>query len=163
MTAMARGTALVTTLAEVMDLTSVQDLGALVTSDFVAANQLVSASDTIYDRLVRDGIDPTTLTNAEAYKRAVAWVLIGRLYLAGPYVALSQDALPPREWIGLYREFAFAKADYDAVRPLTSVDNTPRHAGEARPVAVNPESGFAYGDGTLHDVRPKPSLWRRFA
>ena len=71
--AMTRGTALVATIAAVVDLTGVQDLSNLeADSELTVANLLVSASDAIYDQIEASVIDPTTLTNEEVYERAVA-------------------------------------------------------------------------------------------
>ena len=67
-----RGTALVATVLEVAQLTGMAGLDNLSSSELVLTDVLVTASDTIHDRLKGDGVDPALL-NADPFKRAVAY------------------------------------------------------------------------------------------
>lgn len=85
---MTRGVALVATVADVVRLTQQTSLANLETDgelDLAAA--LITASDTIYDKLEVDGIDPTALTNEVVFERAVAWRLLAGLANLGHFSA----------------------------------------------------------------------------
>jgi len=71
--AMTRGTALVATVARVVQLTGRQDLANLETDgELTLTDVLVTASDAIFDQLEANGVDPTALTNQLIYESAVA-------------------------------------------------------------------------------------------
>lgn len=138
---MTRGTALVTTVARVVQLTGQQDLANLESSgQLTVTDLLVTASDTIYDRLEGDGVDPTLLTNETAYERAVAWELLSSLFALG---YIGEDPQSDFE-----RAQASVERHYAMVKPKTSAADAGRRANEAVPVLGNFEQGWAYGGGT---------------
>lgn len=158
---MTRGTALVTSVARVMALTAVQDLSGLASADFVIADQLIIASDIVYDRLVADGVDPTALSNADHYERTVAWVFVGRCCSAGNYVALPTHRIPSPEAFAKFGDFAYAEPEYRGVKPVTTGDEDPRFASEPRPVVLNHDGFEVYSEERgRYRVVPDPTRWR---
>ena len=87
-----RTTAIVTSLAQVTQLTGAQGLANIQdageSTDF--ADLLLSASKSVYDHLVRDGLDPTKFESetVDAFERTVAYEFLHALAL-GNY--LSED------------------------------------------------------------------------
>jgi hypothetical protein len=85
---MTRGTPLVATTAEVTQLTGQSGIDNLDEDGELEVDDiLLTASDAIYDRLDADGIDPTTLTNPEVYRRVVAWHFLALLAALGHFSA----------------------------------------------------------------------------
>ena len=134
---MTRGTALVATVARVVQLTGQQDLANLETgSELTLTELLVEASDAIYDQLEALGVDPTTLTNQLVYERAVAWYMLGNLAMLG-YLEI-EGKVPPET------PFDWSDPFMTRVRPKTSGDD-PVNARSSVPVFMNFDSGFVYG------------------
>jgi len=138
---MTRGTALVATVARVVQLTGVLDLANLESdSELTLTDLLTTASDAIFDRLEADGIDPTALSNQTRFERAVAWEFLSILYSGGLLRAGADE--PVGE--------AFARSRlnvdryYDQVRPATSGDDPARPTGGI-PLTLNFEPGHAFG------------------
>ncbi len=128
-----RGVPLVPTLARVVQLTGAQDLRNLeATGELKLEDLLHTASDGVFDRLVADGIDPTALTNAEVYERAVAFLFLGVL-AAQSYLDGDEDAATVSQ-----RQFALSDRFYEQVRPRLQGKPEPRSAGEGLPVVRNP-------------------------
>jgi hypothetical protein len=81
---MTRGTALVANVGRVVQLTGRTSLPNLETDgELSLPDLLVTASDAIYDRLETDGHDPTALSNAQVYERAVAFKFLAILATQG--------------------------------------------------------------------------------
>lgn len=117
---MTRGTALVSTVARVVQLTGRQDLAELeADGELTLTDLLVTASDAIYDQLEADGIDPTKLTNAEVYERAVAWHFLAILVIGG-YLDLQEGQDPPKNEQGQADAYAWSDPYYLRVRPSLS-------------------------------------------
>ena len=130
-----RATPLLTTIGEVVDLTSHQDLGELeVDGEFSVADSLAKAHEWVYDRLKRrwkaDVL--TALTNETELKRAVAFRLLqhlAALSLIGPnpeglrdyYGDLLAEELHPER--GFQPDYE-SNAPVRAGRPVPSVTNT---------------------------------------
>ena len=134
---MARGTALVSTVARVVQLTGAQHLDNLETGgDLTLTDLLVTASDTIYDRLDGDGIDPTLLTNQAVYERAVAWEFLSSLF------ALGFATNNPSE--DYERAHSQVERHYTMARPKSSADDIGRRANEAVPIVANWEPDTVY-------------------
>ncbi len=105
MAAMTRGTALVPTIAGVLNLTGRTDLTDLEDdSELAVATLLIAASDAIYDQVEADGVDPTTLDNAEVFERAVAWHFLAMLAKLDLITAPGDLPTPidPYEWSDPY-------------------------------------------------------------
>lgn len=128
---MARNTALLTTAAEVVDLTGQQDLGNLETDgEFSVSDLLLSAHKWVFDRLDgRLGVDPTLLTNEVRLERAVALKFL-ELLVANGYLAEGDPER--RDYFG-----AQAVDEVDNFRPALSSGDEARVAGEAIPVVLN--------------------------
>ena len=132
MASFARGVPLVPTLARVVQLTGVQDLRNLESSgELKLEDLLLTASDGVFDRLTVDGIDPTTLTNAEVYERAVAFTFLGILASQG-YLDGREDAAVVSQ-----RHFTLADRFYEQVKPRLTGRPEPRAASDGLPVVVN--------------------------
>ena len=131
MSSMTRGTALVATVARVTQLTGVQKLANLETGgELTLTDLLESASDAIYDQLVREGESPDDMTNAEVYESAVAWHFLARLVILG-YIALPPGLEQPRNAEGQADPFAWSDVYLKRVKPLYSGDeDSPAAAGE---------------------------------
>ena len=75
---------LVSSVARIVQLTTRTDLKNLEASgELNLADALLSASNTIYERLRGKGVTPERLMNPEAYENAVAWQFLGVLAEAG--------------------------------------------------------------------------------
>lgn len=135
---MTRGTALVATVARVVQLTGVQDLADLEGgSELTLTDLLTTASDAIYDQLNRDGEDPTAITNEEVYESAVAWHFLARLVIGG-YVPLPTGLNPPTNEKGQADPYAWSDPYYARVRPTYAAGtDSPATAGESIPVIRN--------------------------
>jgi len=84
---------LVPSVARVVQLTGRTDLKNLEASGELAlADLLLSASNTIYERLRGKGVPPERLKNPEAYENAVAWQFLGVLAEAG---SLGEEQAAP--------------------------------------------------------------------
>jgi len=135
----ARGTALpgVTTAGHVADLTGQGDLSRLESSgQLTMADLLVTASDAIRDQLVSDGVDPSLLTNEEAYQRCVAFHFLAMLVLRN-LLPMPEGLEPPRNPEGQADPYAWSDVYYLRVRPLLSSGDQPRRSGEAIPRVAN--------------------------
>lgn len=139
--AMIRGTPLVATIARVVQLTGQQNLTNLQTGSdpTVVTDLLVTASDTIFDRLEGDGIDPTQLTNETAFERAVAWEMLSSLYANAYLVTENETATEAFD-----RGQAQVDRHYGMVRPKTTDANDPRRANESRPRLANFDRGWVF-------------------
>ena len=112
MASMTRGTALVPTVAGVVALTAHQGLANIPeAAEVTLTDVLVSASDAVYDKIQGQGVDPTTLTNAEVYERCVAWHFLSILAETGVFGDDENDGA---------RYMARAEAYCESVVPLTS-------------------------------------------
>jgi len=127
-----RGIALVPTVRRVVQLTGIQDLRNIeATGELRLEELLVTTSDGVYDRLMADGIDPRSVTNAEVYERVVAYAFLGAL-AAQSYLDGQEDAATVAQ-----RQFALADRFYEQVKPRLSDAREPRVASEGLPVVVN--------------------------
>ena len=144
--AMDRDTALVTTLAEVANLTSLQQLDNLESGgDLTIVTLLLNAHRAIYDELVTSGIDPALISNQSYLKGAIAWE--AALVLASdPKIELDPLFCQARRDEALRR-----------FRPIY-VDSTsvPRNSTEGVPEVANFDDGFVFGPGPR---RSKTQLW----
>lgn len=150
--ALARETPLLTTAAEVVDITSVQGLDALeADAEFSTADTLAEAHRWVYDRLKhRLGSTPlTVLSNQTELKRAVAFRLLEVISAAG-YMTAGSGA----EYWG-----AQAREEVDGFRPEFS-DSTDeaRRADEGLPVVGNFDDGWVFGPTTAR--RRQGNYWR---
>lgn len=128
---MTRGTALVANVGHVARLTGQAGLAALETDGELTVPQLlVTASDAIYDRLEVDGVDPSALTNAERYERAVAFTFLA---LVAPRLRAGNET--PQEATDRYT--ALADRFYEAVKPRASTSTAEKTLG-AVPAVWNP-------------------------
>ena len=85
---MTRGTALITSIADVVRLTQQTGLANIeADGEIDVPTALITASDTIYDKLEVDGIDPTDLSNSVVFERAVAWRFLATLGALGFFSA----------------------------------------------------------------------------
>ena len=125
-----RGVALVASVARVVQLTGAQDLRN-VEGELRLEDLLVTSSDSIFDRLVADGLDPTFLANPEVYERAVAFQFLGLLAAQG-YLHGQEDAQTVEQ-----RHFALSDRFYEQVRPRLRGRDEPRAANEGLPVVRN--------------------------
>jgi hypothetical protein len=143
----ARGTSIVADLARVAQLTGQQDLANLEAGgEITIAQLLISASDSIYDQLQADGVDPTGITNETVYEEVVAWNLLARLFMLG-YIQAPAGLADP--------ESAYSWSDYyyQRKRPTLSADDESRLPHEALPVVTNLTFPRSSPTGTL-------SLWQ---
>lgn len=133
MPAMTRGTALVSTVAQVVQLTGYQELANLeIGAGITLTDVLITASDTVFDRLTQDGIDPTDLFNGEIFERAVAWAFIEILTVGG-YLTVGAESTSE----ALERVTTMFENSYERVRPSLTVDaNEGRRPGEG-PIHVS--------------------------
>lgn len=144
--AMTRGTALVATVARVVQLTGRQDLANLeADGELTLTDLLVTASDAVYDHIDAGPNDPTLLTNEEVYERAVAWYFYATLVLNN-YLAPPEGREAPTD------AWEWARPHFEAVRGKTTAEDAGRHSGEGVPSIANFESGFVYVDGDHRDV-----------
>ena len=142
--AIVRGTALAGLVeGDLVKLTGRQDLANLeADAELDLADMLVTASDWVYDRLTKAGVDPSLVTNEEVYKRAVATYVVAQL-VDGDYLGDDQDA-----------EVLFVRADkqFEEVRAELSEGPEPRTAGEGVPSLGNVDRRPLVGN---------PSYWDR--
>lgn len=131
---MTRGTALVATVARVVELTGRTTLANLeIEGDLDLEDVLVTASDAIYDRLTADGIDPTKLSNQEVFERPVAWHFLAILATHGH---LTNGSESPQE--SFDRLMALSDRYYEQfARPLLADLNSPARPAEAIPSVKN--------------------------
>lgn len=140
MAAMTRGTALVANIAAVAALTGQADLAAIEDdSELTVATLLIAASDAIYDQLEADGVDPTDLTNASRFERAVAWHFLGTLAKLGMISIGIEAPLDPYQWSDPY---------YARVKPLLTTGDEGRRPNENLPVVANPHGRKGFFDRT---------------
>lgn len=119
---------LVPSVSRVVQLTGRTDLKNLEASGELAlADLLLSASNTIHDKLQARGVRPERVTNPEVYENAVAWQFLGVLAEAG---SLGDEQPEP----------LFARSDryFEDVRPLLDQGDAPRNATEGVPEVANP-------------------------
>ena len=150
--AITRGTALVATVLEVAQLTGMAGLDSLSSSELVLTDLLTTASDTIYDRLRGDGIDPTVLTS-DPFKRAVAYQFLAILAAVGHVRTPGEEPdLTTNRFVQL-ADRAYKDAPVD-----TSSGDEPRAAGEGLPAMGNV--------GELPNILPhdgyRPDYWERW-
>lgn len=130
--ALVRATPLLTTIAQVVDLTSVQDLANLeVDGEFSTADTLLKAHEWIYDRLKRRF--PTAalavVTNTTELERACAFRFL-EVVLAGGYLGGSETS---RDYWG-----AQARDEVDGFQPeYSDGQDVPRASSEGIPVVRN--------------------------
>lgn len=145
-----RGTAIVTSIAQVTQLTGAQGLANL-EDDLTATDLLLTASKEIYDRLVRDGLDPTDFAaeTIDAFERAVAYTFLHHLSKHGHLGGGDAD---PERFV------TEAERQYLNVRPKSSTNaaNMPRSAGESLPSVVNQDAPFFSGGYLEDDTR---TIW----
>ena len=150
--AITRGTALVATVLEVAQLTGMAGLDNLSSSELVLTDVLVTASDTIHDRLKGDGVDPALL-NADPFKRAVAYQFLAILSAVGHVRTPGED--PD---ITTTRFVAMADRAYKDAPVDTTSGDEPRSAGEALPAIGNLSE--------LPNILPhdghRPDYWERW-
>lgn len=149
--ALARETPLLSTVAEVVDITSVQDLANLeADSEFSTADSLAEAHRWVYDRLKhRLGSDAlAVLTNQTELKRAVAYRLLETV-LAGGYIGGDQGQ---RDYWA-----AQAREEVDTFRPEFS-DSTDegRNSTEDVPTVANFDDGWVFGPTTTPRRSQRP-------
>ncbi len=103
---------LVPSVERVVQLTGRTDLKNLEASGELAlADLLLSASNTIHDRLERRGVPPARIRNPEVYERAVAWQFLAVLAESG---SLGEEQAEP----------LFARSDryFEDVLPILEPD-----------------------------------------
>lgn len=123
-----RDVPLVPTVERIVQLTGRTDLENLEASGELALHDLLrSASNTIHDKLVAQGVQPEQLVNAVVYENAVAWQFLGVLAEAGSLGDEAPEAL-------------FARSDryFDGVHPRVAEGDEPRTAAEGVPAVANP-------------------------
>lgn len=138
---MTRGTALVATIARVVQLTGCQDLANLeVGGELTFADLLVSASDAIYDQLEAAGVDPTLLTNQTVFERAVAWHALALLVLLGQ-IGLPDGLSPPTNELGQSDPYAWSDPHMSRVKAKQADTQDGRTADESAPSMANLHRG----------------------
>lgn len=137
-----RTTAIVTSLAEVTRLTGAQGLANL-EDELDSEDLLLTSSKEVFDRLKRDGIDPTLLDSdtVDAFERCVAYTFLHHLQLQGH---LGESDNPERFQ-------AEANRQYKNVRPTTTSGAHPAGAGEPVPYVINQPGPRMTGRGYLDD------------
>lgn len=134
---MTRGTALVASVARVVQLTGVQGLPNLETDgELTVTDLLVTASDAIYDQLASEGVDPTDLANSEVYERAVAWHFLAILVING-YLPLPAGLEAPKNEKGQADPYAWSDPHRDRVGPILASTNSPTRSGTLYPKVTN--------------------------
>ncbi len=129
--AISRGTALVSTVREVTQLTGMGGLDGLSSPELVLTDLLTTASDTIFDRLRGDGIDPTLL-DSDPFKRSIAYTFLALLAAVGHVRAPGEDPdLTTNRFVQM-ADRAYKDAPVD-----TSSGDEPRAAGEGLPAIGN--------------------------
>lgn len=125
-----RETSIVTTLAQVTQLTGAQGLANVQDSGTDLTDLLLAASKEIYDRLVRDGLDPTAFTSetVDAFERAVAFTFLHVLNLHGHLG--GENAEPDRFMLEAERQ-------YRNVRPKSTENSQPSGPGVSLPGVTN--------------------------
>lgn len=139
-----RSTSIVTTLAAVTQLTGQQNIANLQDgATDLEAGLLLSASQEVYDRLVRDGHDPTEFVaeTESAFQRTVAYTFLHKLGMLGH--------------LGDYDDRRFeaeANRQYMNVRPKSNDNSIPAGAAEALPGITNQSCGFFTPDYFSDDL-----------
>jgi len=137
--ALTRDSALLATIAEVVDISSVQDLANLeADSEFSTADSLLEAHRWVYDRLKRrfptDAL--AVLTNQAELKRAVAYRFLEVLAAAG-YISAGEGARAADEGARGYWGQE-AREEVDSFVPEYSDDTeVPRASNEGVPYLTN--------------------------
>lgn len=127
-----RGAPLVPTVQRVVQLTGAQDLKNLEASGELKLEELlVTASDSVYDRLAADGVEPEALLNPEVYERSVAYQFLAIL-AAQAYLDGQEDAASVAQ-----RHFTLADRFYEQVKPRLKDKREPRTATEGVPTVLN--------------------------
>ncbi len=144
--ALSRESPLLSTIAQVVDITAVQDLANLETdAEFSAADTLAEAHRWVYDRLKhRLGAAPlSALTNDTELKRAVAYRFLEILGAAG-YVGSAGARAAEEGGRSYYGDQA--REEVDGFRPEFS-DSTDesRRSDEGIPSVGNFDDGFTFG------------------
>lgn len=85
-------TPLLTTAAQVSNLTGRQNIDALASGDLTVATLLLSASQWVYRRVQELGKDPTLITNGDQLKAAVAYYVVAQLVAGRHLDAEGADA-----------------------------------------------------------------------
>lgn len=132
---MTRGTALVASVAEVVSLTGQTTLLNLEVGDELDLDALlITASDTIYDRIEADGTDPTTLSNESVFRRTIAWHFLALLAALGHFSAGEGE----RSQEFFDRFMGLSDRYYEQVKSKVSTGDAPgRRANEAAPAVAN--------------------------
>jgi len=140
--AWARATAIVATVARVVQLTGLQDLANLETdSELTLTDLILTANQAVYDQLEANGVDPTTLTNEEVFHRSVAWHFCALLAQLG-YIGIPESLEPPSD------PYAWSDPHFSRVRPKVSGSDSPRVPSEGIPAVGNFSPGWYFGGGT---------------
>lgn len=148
---MTRGTALVATVARVVQLTGQTTLAGLeLDGELTLTEFLVTASDVIYDRLEADGIDPTTLSNAEVYERAVAYQLLAQLAALGHLTDDGEQAAAPYD-----RFTALCDRFYEQVKPKQTGRDDPSRTAGGIPGVANVTCRPIYGGSSFTTDFPR--------
>lgn len=139
-----RTTAIVTSLAQVTQLTGAQGLANL-EDDLTGTDLLLAASKEVYDRLVRDGLDPTKFESetVDAFERCVAYTFLHHLALQGHLGGEGEDQA---------RFSTEADRQYRMVRPKSTANSLPAGAGESLPGLTNQGCGYFGSDYHSDDL-----------
>ena len=132
-----RASPLLTTIAQVVARTGVQDLARLeADAELTIANLLAQVHARIYDRLRADGEDPDNLTNETSYEAVEAWELVYDLtlggYLAGDLTARAAQV--DKLWRGVRPTYAAAETGPRTGTGAISVGNL-----DAEPLLGGPD------------------------
>ena len=156
--ALARATPLLTTIAQVVDLTSVQDLANLETdAEFSAADTLLRAHEWVYDRLKRRF--PTgamaLISNQVELERAVAYRFL-EILGAGGYIG-SAGARAAEEGGRSYFGDQ-AREEVDGFQPEYSTEaDVARRSSEGLPAVGHIDRYATFTDSTFYDTFPSSS------
>lgn len=147
--ALSRSSALLTTAAEVVDLTGVQDLANLETaSEFSVEDHLLRAHEWVFDHVEQSlGVSaPALISNQTRLERAVAARFLEVLYANGQIGGGDTEA---RDYWG-----AQALDEVRRFRPAySSGADAPRSTGEGIPVVGRFEHGYRFSSGGRDSYR----------
>lgn len=149
-----RTTPLLTTIAEVVDLTAVQDLASLESdSEFSVADTLLRAHEWVFDRLkARLGRSALgALTNETELERAVAWRFLEIVSAAG-YLGDAGARAAEAGGRGYYGEQAREELDNFAPEYSGNAD-APRRSTEGIPAVGHLDGGAVF----FGDLTSEPS------
>lgn len=130
--AMSKHTSLVASLAEVVRLTQHQGLASLESPELDLDDALLTAHQEVYCKLEGRGIDPGKLSNADDYRRCIAWRLLANLAAVGAISVRGEDADTVHQRYALKAEQLFQD-----VRPQVTEGGSGQRAGVMLPKAFN--------------------------